>query len=198
MTEFRDDSRAPHTDVAVSRIDHAMTRLNIATGIPFERFRAAFESAVPAFNPEPYLADIRAGGTWDDVKSRVAASAPYDLLLYASIDATPMMNVAGHRGQAIEYLMGNHVIAETMFRRDRNALLYAPLRVLLFSDEAGAAVFGIDQPSTVFAGLGDSEIAATGILLDRKVATMLRAIGVGISDELTATADHRNTEPRRS
>jgi hypothetical protein len=41
------------------------------------------------------------------------------------------MAVAGHHIKAVEYLLGNHTIAETMFRHDPTALLYAPLRVLV-------------------------------------------------------------------
>ena len=171
-------------DVSVSRADHTMTRLNINTGIPFDEFRAAFENAAPSFDPAPYLEIIHAGGSWADVEATVAAYAPHGLMIYAIIDATALMAFAGHEGQAVEYLLGNHVIAETMFRRDRNALLYAPLRVLVFSDSAGDAVFGIDQPSTVFAGLDDPEVAATGVLLDGKVSGLLRAIGVGVDARL--------------
>jgi len=172
------------SDVTVSRVEHAMTRLNINTGIPFDEFRTAFERAAPAFDPAPYLEIIRAGGSWADVKAEVASYAPHGLMIYASIDATALMAFAGHQGQAVEYLLGNHVIAETMYRRDRNALLYAPLRVLVFSDSAGDAVFGIDQPSTVFAGLHDPDIAATGVLLDGKVSGLLRAIGVAVDERL--------------
>ncbi|RZT15895.1 hypothetical protein EV589_4050 [Mycobacterium sp. BK558] len=170
----------------VRRVEHAMRRLNIFTGIPFGDFRTAFEKAVPVFDPAPYADIIREGGSWNDIEAEVAARAPYDLLLYAVLEATALMEFAGHRGQAVEYLMGNHVIAETMYRLDRNALLYAPLRVLLRSDGSGDAVFAIDQPSTVFAGLDDPGAAATGVLLDRKVAAMLRGIGVAISDDLTS------------
>ena len=171
-------------DVTVDTIEHTMTRLNINTGIPFDEFRRAFENAAPAYDPEPYLNIIRSGGSWDDVKAQVAAYAPHDLMLYATIDATELMAFAGHDCQAVEYLLGNHVIAETMFRRDRNALLYAPLRVLVFSDSTGHAVFSIDQPSTVFAGLNDSDVAATGVLLDRKVSGLLRSIGVAVDERL--------------
>jgi len=171
-------------DVTISRVEHTMTRLNINTETPFDEFRAAFEREAPAFDPTPHLEIIRAGGSWADVKAAVAPNAPHGLMLYAIIDATLLMAFAGHEGQAVEYLLGNHAIAETMYRHDRNALLYAPLRVLVFSNRAGDAVFSIDQPSTVFAGLYDPEVAATGLLLDRKVSGLLRSIGVAVDEWL--------------
>ncbi|MUL74535.1 DUF302 domain-containing protein [Mycolicibacterium sp. CBMA 226] len=170
--------------VTVSTFEHTMTRLNFNTGIPFDEFRTAFENAAPAFDPSPYLGIINSGGSWADVKAQVAAYAPHDLMRYAIIDATPLLALAGHAGQAVEYLLGNHIIAETMFRQEPNALLYAPLRVLVFSDSAGHAVFSIDQPSTVFAGLDHPDLTATGVLLDRKVSSLLRSIGVSVDERL--------------
>jgi hypothetical protein len=73
--------------------------------------------------------------------------------------------------------VGNHVIAERMYRHDPVALLYAPLRILIRADAAGDAVFEIDQPSSRFDGLGRPEISAVGRELDEKVATLLTALG---------------------
>ena len=78
----------------------------------------------------------------------------------------------------MEYLLGNHTIAETMFRHDPKALLYAPLRLLIYADADGNAVFSMDQPSAAFGSLGIAEVTKVGESLDRKVANLLRLIGV--------------------
>jgi len=39
------------------------------------------------------------------------------------------------------------VIAETMFRHDAKAMLYAPLRMLIYSDADGDAVFTRTSPA---------------------------------------------------
>jgi uncharacterized protein (DUF302 family) len=65
-----------------------------------------------------------------------------------------------------------------MFRHDPMALLYAPLRVLVYSDPDGNAVFSMDQPSSAFGSLGIAEVTEVGLSLDRKVANLLRVIGV--------------------
>lgn len=164
------------SEITIDATDHGMTRLNIATGIPFAEFCAAFEQAAPAYRP----AAFESCRTWADVVETMERVAPHGLLVYARLDATPLLALTGTRVRSVEYLLGNHVIAETMFRHDANALLYAPLRVLVFSDERADAVFAIDRPSTVFAGLGHDAISATGRLLDGKVAGLLGAIGVRI------------------
>lgn len=157
---------------------HVMTRIDVATGIPFDDFRAAFETAAPAFDPKPFQQIAQRGGSWADVTAAAAAMAPHDLMVYAAIDATALMNLAGHRTKAVEYLLGNHVIAETMFRHDPHALLYAPLRVLIYSDADDNAVWSMDRPSDAFGSLGIEDVTAVGVGLDAKVVALLRVLGV--------------------
>ena len=167
-----------------TRSEHTMTRLDIHTGQPFEEFVRAFEQAAPPFDAAAVQRISESGGGWADVVSAVAANAPNGLMIFAKIDATPLMAVAGHRMRCVEYLLGNHVTAESMFRHDPVALLYAPLRILVRSDDYGWAVFILDQPSTVFAGLGVPDVTKVGLDLDRKVAGLLRAIGVRVPETL--------------
>jgi uncharacterized protein (DUF302 family) len=162
----------------VHRHDHSMTRVDVLTGVEFDEFLGAFEDAAPSFDPVPMQRIVDSGGTWDEVRAKVADNAPNELMVYAKIDATPLLGVAGHDVKAVEYLVGNHVIAETMFRHDPRALLYAPLRLLVYSDPDGNAVFSMDQPSSAFAGLGITEVTEVGLSLDGKVANLLRVIGV--------------------
>ena len=121
---------------------------------------------------------IAAGGNWDDVRAAVAKNAPNELMVCAKVGGTELLSLAGDRTLAIEYLIGNHVIAETMFRHDPKALLYAPLRMLVYSDADGNAIFTMDQPSAAFGSLGIAEVTKVGEGLDRKVVNLLRVIGI--------------------
>ncbi len=164
------------------RHKHSMTRVDIVTGVEFEQFLTTFEVAAPAFDPVPMQRIVESGGTWDEVCVAVARNAPNELMIYAKIDATPLLRVAGHDVKAVEYLLGNHVIAETMFRHDPKALLYAPLRLLVYSDTEGNAVFSMIRPSSAFGSLGIAEVTDVGLSLDEKVANLLRVIGVDPAD----------------
>jgi hypothetical protein len=170
--------KANRMTVGFHREQHGMTRVDIDTGIPFEPFIAAFEAAAPPFDPTTLERIVKAGGDWDDVRAAAAGNAPNDLMRYARIDGRGFFGIAGHATKAIEYLVGNHVIAETMFRHDAKALLYAPLRMLIYSDADGNAVFTMDQPGPAFGSLGIAEVAAVGKDLDRKVVNLLRVVGV--------------------
>jgi len=163
---------------AATTTQHTVTRLDIPTGMQFGTFCDALESFAPLFDSAAIEEITARGGSWEDVSAAVTANAPHGLMVFASIDATPLMAAAGHRVHATEYLVGNHVIAETMFRHNPLALLYAPLRMLGYSDVHEEAVLSLDQPSSLFASLGDPRIAEVGRDLDRKVANLLALIGI--------------------
>jgi hypothetical protein len=135
-----------------------MNRIDIATGVDFEEFKAAFEKAAPPFDPATVREIAERGGSWDEVLAAAAINAPNGLMVYATIDGLPLFALAGHTTKAVEYLLGNHTIAETMFRRDPKTLLYAPLRVLIHADAEGNAVYSMDQPSAAFGSLGIAQL----------------------------------------
>jgi uncharacterized protein (DUF302 family) len=160
------------------RDQHAMTRIDIATGVPYDEFVTALEKAAPPYDSVAMERIVADGGSWDDVRAAVSKNAPNELMQYAKIDATELLSVAGHHTRAVEYLIGNHVIAETMFRHDPKALLYAPLRMLVYSDSDGNAIFTMDQPSAAFGSFGIADVTTVGEGLDRKVVNLLRVAGV--------------------
>ena len=95
-----------------------------------------------------------------------------------------MMRVAGHRNRCTTYLMGNHIVAERMYRHDPGILLYAPLRTTIYEDHDDRLWFSVDQPSTRFSSFGDPEIAAVGVELDGKLADLFTTLGVTAPAEL--------------
>ena len=157
---------------------HTLNRIDITTSVDYDEFVAAFEKAAPNFDRESVAQLVERGGTWDEVLAAAKINAPNDLMVYAKIEALPLLCLAGHTTKVVEYLLGNHTIAETMYRFDPKALLYAPLRLLIYADADGNAVFSMDQPSAAFGSLGIAEVTTVGESLDRKVVNLLRLIGV--------------------
>jgi hypothetical protein len=80
------------------------------------------------------------------------------------------MALADDEGRCVQYLMGNHTIAERMYRHDPAVMLYAPLRTVICLAADDHMKFVVDQPSTVFSSFGIPEITAVGAELDRKLA----------------------------
>lgn len=166
-----------HT-TSFEEIHHEVVRWSIDTGSPFDEFQARYESAVPAVDLER-MAQFRAGqAEWDAVLADAAESAPHGFLRFWSTDVGGVMRLAGHQNSCATYLMGNHTIAERMYRHNPAVMLYAPLRTTIHEDRYGITRFSIDRPSTRFASFGEPDITTVGLELDQKVVNLLRVLDV--------------------
>jgi hypothetical protein len=105
----------------------ATARLDIPTAMSFDDFRRAFEAAAPVFDAEGANQLIAPGGEWEDIQAAAERNAPNGLMVYARIDIGQLMAAAGHAIRCVEYLLGNHAVAERMFPHDPATALYVPL-----------------------------------------------------------------------
>jgi len=162
--------------------EHAIRRWHLPLGRAYDHSVADFERVVPPIEPQRF----QSLESWEDNLSLFDAVAPLGLMRFGSIDVLAYMRTSGTDRPGIEYLAGNHTIAERMYRFEPAAMLYAPLRLLIYADDAGQGVLVIDQPSTLFGSLSDrAEVAAVGRELDQKVAAVLSAMGVDVPPALT-------------
>ena len=162
---------------------YTVKRLTVA--VPGVReFQERYEQAVPALPLEQVTALVDRAAPWSEMLDLIADSAPYGFLIYFRNDVHPVMQLAGDDADCIAYLMGNHTIAEQMFRYDPRAMLYAPLHTVIWEDSSGQAWFTADQPSTQFDSFGIPEVAKVGVELDRKLAVLLEALGVDVPPSL--------------
>ncbi len=158
-------------------------RFEIPIHEPYADFRQRFESAVPVFRRDRAADLVERRASWSEVAADVKASAPHDFLLYWKLDLTPVMSLAGHGRRATEYLIGNHVTAETMYRHDPAVALYVPLHCAIYETDGGTR-FAVEQPSPTLSSLGRHEIVEVGVDLDRKLAALLMALGVDVPGAL--------------
>ena len=170
---------------AIQSVPHEVNRLTVSVDASFDDLRARYEAAVPRWDTRRFEELKAAGADWNAVVSDTSALATHDFLIYWSFDATAVMGLAGHRQRGVEYLMGNHTIAERMYRHDPAIALYAPLRTAIYVDAEDTTRFAIDQPSTRFASFGTPAITEVGIELDRKVAALLESLGAPVRTALT-------------
>jgi uncharacterized protein (DUF302 family) len=148
-------------------------------------FQSRYEAAVPDL-PLTAVEDlVSRGASWSEMVELIDSSAPHGFLIYFRNDVHPVMELAGDRADCVAYLMGNHLIAERMFRYDPRAMMYAPLHTVIWEDSNGDAWFTVDQPSKQFGSFGIPEIAEVGLELDDKLAALLGALGVAVPGELS-------------
>ncbi|GII57108.1 hypothetical protein Pth03_54970 [Planotetraspora thailandica] len=165
---------------------HEVHRLAVAVDASFDDFKSRYERAVPRLDAQVFDRLMREHADWDNVLRATALNAPHGFIVYWSFDVTALMRLAGDTWRCTEYLMGNHTIAQRMFRHHPGIMLYAPLRTGIYEDWRGTTWFSVDQPSAQFASFGDPRIAEVGLELDHKLAALLDHLGVPPPARLTA------------
>ena len=100
------------------------------------------------------------------------------LWLFSMRDHGSLTAADGLKSKAMQYEIGNPLTAERMTRHHLAAGLYAPLRVILYEEEGGQALFEYDLPSCLFGQFNDERITSVGLELDADLeSTLLVAAG---------------------
>jgi hypothetical protein len=138
---------------------------------PFEAVHKALIESVPALKHE--LAEILIRG--DQERIAVARRDGPELWIFLVRDHGALTMADGQTSKAMQYEIGNPLTAERMTRHVLAAGLYAPLRVILYEDASGRAIFEYDLPSSLFAQFSDERVARVGHELDAELEAVLLA-----------------------
>ena len=149
------------------RIQIEHVRLKAAK--PFEAVKAALEELVPPLDPA-ILEALRQG---DIERAKEARQRGPELAIFSARDHGGLLRIADLARKAVQYEIGNPLTATRMTQHQLSASLYAPLRVVLYENEAGYAVFEYDRPSSLFGQFGDERVTAIGRELDAKLESVL-------------------------
>ncbi|MCT9108856.1 hypothetical protein N4G69_25095 [Streptomyces mirabilis] len=103
-------------------IDHAARRLVVGLATPYDAAREHYETLVP----EADLGRFSDTTSWQATLELAEINAPHGFMRYYRSDITAVMNGSASCWKATEYLMGNHTIAERMYRHDPSVMLHAP------------------------------------------------------------------------
>jgi uncharacterized protein (DUF302 family) len=125
--------------------------------------------------------------SWQAVLELVETIAPHGFMRYYRSDITAAMALSTSSWKATQYLMGNHTIAERMFRHDPSVMLHAPLRTVVYVDADGVTKLAVDQPSLLFDSYRKPEIAAVGRELDALLARLITLLGGEMPPQLDTT-----------
>jgi hypothetical protein len=119
---------------------------------PFAEVRAALESSVPRLDAGIFALSQR--GESERAKSELERLPA--LSIFSSRDHGALLRIIGQSRKALQYDIGNPLTATRMTQHQLSASAYAPLRILLYENEAGHAVFEYDRPSSLFGRFGDA------------------------------------------
>ncbi len=154
-------------------VEHAVRRIQMPLPGSFLDVRERYERLVPVVDHDAFAA----APSWAEAVETARIAAPRGFMRYFSADVAAAMNGSVGALPTVQYLMGNHTIAERMYRHDPAVMLHAPLRVVLFASTAGNTVMVLDQPSRLFASYGDPAISQVGEHLDELVADLVAELG---------------------
>ncbi len=135
----------------------------------FEEVVKAFERQVGTFDPEVYKTLSEGGDPAATKKKLEAMAGPSGFMLFRTSDHGALLRLVGQKRKALQYLVGNPLIAIQMTQHDLRASLYAPLRVLVYENEAGKTCVEYDQPTSLFGQFGNAEINVVASGLDQKL-----------------------------
>jgi Domain of unknown function DUF302 len=169
---------------ANTAVDHPSRRLIVHLPRPYDEARELYETLVP----EVDRARFSQMANWQATLELAEINAPQGFMRYYRTDVTAAMAGPASLWKATEYLMGNHTIAERVFRNDPDVMLHAPLRTLLYADQDGDTKLAVDQPSLLFASYHDPDIATVGYRLDYLLALLIINMGGEFPSELRHTA----------
>ena len=137
----------------------------------FGEVHRAVIDLVPALKPE--VSEILIRGDKDKVA--IARREWPKLWLFLARNHGGLVAADGQNAKAMQYEIGNPLTAERMTRHVLAAGLYAPLRIVLYEDAAGKAIFEYDLPSSLFSQFGDEEVTQVGRELDAELESTLQA-----------------------
>jgi hypothetical protein len=143
--------------------------IRIESAKPFREVRAALETALPQLDPG--ILKRLADGDVEDVDHE-REHGP-ELSIFLVRDHGALLKIAGRARNALQYDIGNPITASLMTRHRLAAAQYAPIRVVLYENEAGHGVFEYDRPSSVFGQFGDERVSVVARGLDAALARVL-------------------------
>ncbi len=161
-------------------VDHPSRRLVIALPTLYDETREQYETLVP----EVDYARFFQMASWQATLELAEINAPHGFMRYYRGDVTATMTGSTSLWKATQYLMGNHTIAERMFRHDPSVMLHAPLRTLLYADADGDTKFAVDQPSLLFASYHNTDIDTVGKELDALLVGLIELLGGDVPNQL--------------
>jgi uncharacterized protein (DUF302 family) len=158
----------------------------IATGRPYADFRAAYESAVPAFDRLEAVGVVLSGVGWPGIEGLSRNTATHGLVSFFTFDPSPVMKLNGSGRRGVTYLSGNIVEAEKGFRVDPACFLYLPLRMMISEDVDGTAVLSFDVPADLFEAFPGAALAPVAATFTRTLAQLLEHLGLPVPCELVS------------
>jgi uncharacterized protein (DUF302 family) len=151
----------------VERCDYSSPRRT------FEQVIAAFEQKVPAADLAKFAQLVASKAQATEIQNAVQAMAgDLGFMHLAKLDQGPLVSLLGKRKKMTVYLLGNPVLANTMFEAFPEIGLYAPLRASVYEDDRDVTHFTYDRPSTLLQQFNNKDVTSVAQILDDRMSKL--------------------------
>jgi uncharacterized protein (DUF302 family) len=157
------------TDPVVTRQPIQIEHVKIESTKSFAEVKAALERSLPQLDTGIF--GLLQRGESDRARKELERGPA--LSIFNSRDHGTLLQITGQPRKAVQYDIGNPLTASRMTQHQLPASLYAPLRVVLYENEAGGATFEYDRPSSLFGQFGDERVTAVARELDASLEGVL-------------------------
>jgi uncharacterized protein (DUF302 family) len=166
---------APGNPIGTPMIHSRFTveHVRVTSEKPFDDVAAAFVRQLGTYDGD-VRKELAAGADAKVARAKFEALAgPSGFMLFGTQDHGLLLRIVGQKRKAVQYVVGNPLIAVQMTQHDVRASLYAPLRVLIYEDNDGKTCLEYDKPSSLFGQFGNERIAPVAASLDRKLEALV-------------------------
>lgn len=102
-----------------------------------------------------------------------------DFALFSRTDHGPLLSLQGKTSRATQYTIGNPFLAVQMTRYQPEAGLYAPLRLVVYEDEAGKTFVAYDSFISLLMQYQREEITRVAQLVEHKLEALVAEVTTG-------------------
>jgi uncharacterized protein (DUF302 family) len=155
----------------VERLDYPLP------GRAFDDVIAAFERAVPAADLARFAQMVATRAPAAEVDQAVRKMVgDLGFAHLAKVDQGPLVSLLGKPKRMTAYLLGNPVLANTMFEHRPEIGLYAPLRASILEDHSGVTHFTYDRPSSLLQQFANDDVTAVARMLDDRMSRLAQRL----------------------
>ena len=120
---------------------------------------------------------VAAQASWEQVTEAIERNlGTSDFTLFNTVEHTSLLTLAGKTSRAIQYSAGNPLLATQMSRLLPEVALFAPLRFVVYEDEAGNTFVAYDNVVSLLAQYQREEITQVAQMVEQKLEALLAAV----------------------
>jgi uncharacterized protein (DUF302 family) len=95
------------------------------------------------------------------------------LVIFSVATHGDWLQIISGKRNVVQYVIGNVLVSTQMTQHELAAALYAPLRIVVYENESGAATIEYDRPSALFGQFGNKRVSSVARDLDQKIHDVL-------------------------